>query len=119
MFQVSVAVALEKNIIQKGSISLDVEHIKEPVPNKRQDVEFIRVSMQDNAGGFDEALMETLFEPYVTTKVKGTGLGLSIVRKLVEEHLGVIELSKSVTKRKKKPFNCHWNIKNIKSSFNA
>jgi len=85
--------ALEKNIIQKGSISLDVEHIKEPVPNKRQDVEFIRVSMQDNAGGFDEALMETLFEPYVTTKVKGTGLGLSIVRKLVEEHLGVIELS--------------------------
>ena len=31
-----------------------------------------------------------LFEPYVTNREKGTGLGLSIVKKIVEEHSGLI-----------------------------
>ncbi|MFV0490511.1 MAG: ATP-binding protein [Pseudorhodobacter sp.] len=33
-----------------------------------------------------------LFEPYVTTREKGTGLGLSIVKKIIEEHGGVLTL---------------------------
>jgi nitrogen fixation/metabolism regulation signal transduction histidine kinase len=34
-----------------------------------------------------------IFEPYVTTKARGTGLGLPIVKKIIEEHLGTIEIS--------------------------
>jgi len=33
-----------------------------------------------------------LFEPYVTNRESGTGLGLSIVKKIIEEHDGVLEL---------------------------
>lgn len=33
-----------------------------------------------------------LFEPYVTLRARGTGLGLAIVKKIVEEHLGAIDL---------------------------
>ncbi len=49
---------------------------------------FYEVRIEDNGPGFNEAMMENLFEPYVTSKPKGTGLGLAIVKKIVEEHGG-------------------------------
>jgi nitrogen fixation/metabolism regulation signal transduction histidine kinase len=48
----------------------------------------LELEVQDNGPGFPEALMDRLFEPYVTSKEKGTGLGLAIVKKIVEEHNG-------------------------------
>jgi nitrogen fixation/metabolism regulation signal transduction histidine kinase len=48
------------------------------------------VQVLDNGGGFDEANLGQIFEPYVTTKTRGTGLGLAIVKKIVEEHGGTI-----------------------------
>lgn len=47
----------------------------------------------DNGPGFPVELLARIFEPYVTTKARGTGLGLPIVKKIVEEHLGTIEIS--------------------------
>jgi nitrogen fixation/metabolism regulation signal transduction histidine kinase len=52
-------------------------------PNRQLELE-----VQDNGPGFPEALLDHLFEPYVTSKEKGTGLGLAIVKKIVEEHNG-------------------------------
>ncbi len=51
------------------------------------------ITIEDNGPGFPEAMMRTVFEPYVTSKPKGTGLGLAIVKKLVEEHAGVITIT--------------------------
>jgi len=42
-------------------------------------------------------LLSRIFEPYVTTKARGTGLGLPIVKKIVEEHLGTIEIGNAPT----------------------
>ena len=52
-----------------------------------------RLSIGDNGPGFPLDLLPRIFEPYVTTKTRGTGLGLPIVKKIVEEHLGTIEIS--------------------------
>lgn len=58
-----------------------VEHADHP---------YIDLQVRDNGGGIDEALLGTLFDPYITTKAKGTGLGLAIVKKIIEEHGGII-----------------------------
>jgi nitrogen fixation/metabolism regulation signal transduction histidine kinase len=46
--------------------------------------------VEDNGPGFAPQILESAFEPYVTSKPKGTGLGLAIVKKLVEEHGGTL-----------------------------
>jgi nitrogen fixation/metabolism regulation signal transduction histidine kinase len=56
----------------------------------RDDHPFYELRVQDNGPGFAEAMIQQLFEPYITTKKKGTGLGLAIVKKIVEEHGGII-----------------------------
>jgi nitrogen fixation/metabolism regulation signal transduction histidine kinase len=50
----------------------------------------VEIGVSDNGPGIDPALLERIFDPYVTSKTRGTGLGLAIVRRLVEEHGGTI-----------------------------
>jgi len=54
--------------------------------------EQVELSISDTGGGFPEALMARIFEPYVTTKPRGTGLGLAIVKKIIDEHHGSIAI---------------------------
>jgi len=50
----------------------------------------VRLSVADDGDGFDEEVIERVFEPYVTTKVKGSGLGMAIVQNVIEQHDGRI-----------------------------
>ncbi|OQW42544.1 MAG: PAS domain-containing sensor histidine kinase [Proteobacteria bacterium SG_bin4] len=52
----------------------------------------VQLSVRDNGCGFSDEIKARVFEPYVTTKLKGTGLGLPIVKKIVEEHEGLIHI---------------------------
>jgi nitrogen fixation/metabolism regulation signal transduction histidine kinase len=54
------------------------------------DSRYIELCVDDNGPGFQEHMLENLFEPYVSTKPRGSGLGLAIVKKIVEEHGGMI-----------------------------
>lgn len=53
-----------------------------------------RLSVSDTGSGIAPAVLENLFEPFVTSKPrgKGTGLGLSIVHGIVTEHGGSIRV---------------------------
>jgi len=53
-------------------------------------VSMVELRISDNGPGIPAAILENIFEPYVTAKPKGSGLGLAIVKKIVEEHSGVI-----------------------------
>ncbi len=57
---------------------------------ERNGAGWVEIRVRDNGPGIDPAVLETMFEPYVTSKTRGTGLGLAIVRRLVEEHGGSI-----------------------------
>ena len=46
----------------------------------------------DQGTGFPPAMIDRVFEPYVTTKPKGTGLGLAIVKKIIDEHGGKVHI---------------------------
>ena len=57
-----------------------------------------RVVIEDNGPGIPEDLLESVFEPYHTTKEKGTGLGLAIVRHNTELYGGTVEIESELGK---------------------
>lgn len=54
----------------------------------QQHLPWLEITINDQGPGFPPNMVDTLFEPYATTKIKGTGLGLAIVKKIIEEHGG-------------------------------
>ena len=49
-----------------------------------------RSAVIDRGSGIDPKHLETIFNPFFTTKPEGVGLGLAIVSKIVDEHGGKI-----------------------------
>lgn len=55
----------------------------------------ITINVTDNGPGFPQEVdLDTLFDPYITTRKKGTGLGLAIVRRVIDEHEGQVQLER-------------------------
>jgi len=59
--------------------------------SSREDCAIVTVS--DTGRGMTEQQQSQIFRPFYTTRSNGTGLGLSLVRRIVEEHLGRIEVT--------------------------
>lgn len=64
----------------------------------QKDNSYLQIQFFDNGSGIDDAIIDKIFEPYVTNKPKGTGLGLSIVKRTIEEHDGEIIASNNAEK---------------------
>jgi signal transduction histidine kinase len=56
------------------------------------------IEVTDNGNGIPEEIKNRIFDLYYTTKPEGTGLGLSIVQKIIDEHIGTIEMFSEVNK---------------------
>ncbi len=64
---------------------------------QRNNAEYVELGIYDQGCGIKAGQIETIFDPYVTTKAKGTGLGLAIVKKIIEEHGGLIWIDSHYT----------------------
>ena len=52
---------------------------------------FVRIAVSDDGPGIPSDVRERIFEPFFTTRAKGTGLGLPIVKRVVEDHRGLLQ----------------------------
>ncbi len=59
---------------------------------------FISTVISDTGEGIDADKLETIFDPFYTTKPNGLGLGLSIVYRIVKEHDGEINVTSEKNK---------------------
>jgi signal transduction histidine kinase len=61
-----------------------------PASDDHSDEIVIRIS--DTGTGISKEHLESIFDPYFTTKTDGTGLGLAIVYRIMEDHGGSIDV---------------------------
>jgi signal transduction histidine kinase len=54
--------------------------------------EFVMVLVTDHGEGIQPQHLESIFNPFFTTKSNGVGLGLALVSKIVDEHGGKIDV---------------------------
>lgn len=54
------------------------------------DEHFLSFSIRDEGKGFNPADIDSVFEPFFSTKAKGTGLGLAIAKEVIDAHRGRI-----------------------------
>ena len=84
---VQVIINLIKNAIDahKENTSTENKYIKVIVLEKDHQ---INISVQDNAGGIQEDIIEKIFDPYFSTKsLNGTGLGLYMSKTIIKNTL--------------------------------
>jgi len=53
----------------------------------------IVVEIHDNGSGISKAILNSMFDPFITTKKTGSGLGLSVASKIISDHGGTIEFT--------------------------
>ena len=77
-----------------GTITLATQYqhgLRVAVSNSRSRLELpITVEVRDNGQGVPFDMVDSLFEPFISTKRSGSGLGLSLVAKIIADHRGVV-----------------------------
>jgi PAS domain S-box-containing protein len=63
------------------------------VITKSQDSDAIIVAVEDSGPGINPKDLDSIFDPFITTKPDGIGLGLAICRMIVERHDGKLSAS--------------------------
>jgi len=81
------------NLLKNAEESLEKKTKAEIKININIDVQFANITVIDNGKGFPPELIGKATESYVTTSSKGMGVGLAIVKRIVEEHCGVLDIS--------------------------
>ena len=85
------------NIIQNALYFMSDTEIKELNVATLLDSSNIIVEVSDTGPGIPRENMQKIFDPFFTTKPSGTGLGLAICNRIIESHMGRIDVQSGLT----------------------
>lgn len=81
---VSALVAILENALQVTQSGQHIAVATHALPGR------VQITIDDQGPGIAADMMDTLFEPFSTSRITGTGLGLSIARNAIDSHRGEI-----------------------------
>ncbi|XVN40865.1 MAG: PAS domain-containing sensor histidine kinase [Rickettsia endosymbiont of Argas persicus] len=81
------------NLLKNAEESLEGKAKAKIKVNINIDNQFANITVTDNGKGFPPELIGKATESYVTTSSKGMGVGLAIVKRIVEEHCGILDIA--------------------------
>jgi PAS domain S-box-containing protein len=82
-----VILNLIRNAIESMDNTMDRSRVLRVI-TKSHGPDAIIVAVEDSGAGIDPGALESIFDPFITTKPDGMGLGLAICRMIVERHGG-------------------------------
>ena len=92
--------AMERN---GGTLSVSLETVLREAGDRDFPVDlpagqYLKLSVEDTGSGISASVLDSIFDPYFSTKKKdkGTGLGLSVVHGIVKGHGGSIEVKSQI-----------------------
>ena len=77
---------------EKGIITVSLNESNPAAGNGEGEMIFFHIGISDNGPGIKEEIIDTMFDPFVSSKEAGGGLGLAIVNSIITEHEGIIEV---------------------------
>jgi signal transduction histidine kinase len=83
---------LVRNAIEAMDTITDRDRVLR-VRTERDGREAIVVSVEDSGPGIDPEKVDSIFDPFVSTKPQGMGLGLAICRMIISRHQGQLSAS--------------------------
>ena len=83
---------------RSGSIQVELALSSEAAPGEEGGGPWLLLTVRDTGCGIDPSMMESIFDPYFTTrsKAKGTGLGLAVIHGIVKNHGGDISVESTL-----------------------
>jgi C4-dicarboxylate-specific signal transduction histidine kinase len=82
------------NLLVNAAHALEGKEAAEIYITSKKEADFIILTIADNGPGIPKSKLETIWQPYYTTKAegKGTGLGLAISKSLIRDNGGAISV---------------------------
>jgi nitrogen fixation/metabolism regulation signal transduction histidine kinase len=76
------------NLIKNACEAIEVgKHMEIDITTEHLNKENkVLLKIEDDGVGFDDSVIDKVFDPYITTKQEGTGLGMAIVHNIIREH---------------------------------
>ncbi len=87
-----------------GELQISAENIQEPpaaLKEKAKTDNYIKIAITDHGIGIPEEIIESIFDPFFSTKDSGHGLGLATVFSIIQHHDGWIDVDSSPGKGSK------------------